>query len=242
MRNLRDRLGQRRALTIAKVYAFAIHVLTASGAAFALLALILAVGGHWAIMFLCLGFALIVDGVDGPLARALNVADTLPRYSGHTLDLVVDFTTYVFVPAYAVVASGLLPPSLDILAGIVIAVTGALYFADGEMKAADNHFKGFPAVWNLIAFYLFILMPPPWIAAFVIVLFAALTFAPIEFVHPLRVRRLRGLTVALMALWALLAALAVFENLSPAPWVAVGLAIIGLYFFGVGMIARRAWI
>lgn len=241
MRNLHDRLGQRRTLTIARVFAFAIHVLTASGAAFALLALILAVGGHWAIMFLCLGFALIVDGLDGPLARVFNVAETLPRYSGDTLDLVVDFTTYVFVPAYAVVASGLLPQSLAIVAGVVIVITGALYFAGRDMKTADNHFRGFPAVWNLIAFYLFVLMPPPWISALAIAVFAVLTFVPLEFVHPLRVKRLRAFTVTLMAVWALLAVLAVFDNLSPAPWVAAGLCVIGLYFLLTGIVARRAW-
>jgi phosphatidylcholine synthase len=216
-------------------------VLTASGAAFALFALILAVGGHWAIMFLCLGLALIVDGLDGPLARVFKVAETLPRYSGDTLDLVVDFTTYVFVPAYAVVASGLLPPSLAIVAGVAIVITGAIYFADREMKAADNGFRGFPAVWNLIAFYLFVLMPPPWVSAAAVVTFAVLTFVPVEFVHPLRVRQWRGLTVALMAAWALLAALAVADNLSPPPWVGVGLLVIGLYFLVIGAIARRAW-
>jgi phosphatidylcholine synthase len=216
-------------------------VLTASGAAFALFALILAVGGHWAVMFLCLGLALIVDGIDGPLARVFKVAETLPRYSGDTLDLVVDFTTYVFVPAYAVVASGLLPPSLAIVAGVAIVITGAIYFADREMKMADNGFRGFPAVWNLIAFYLFVLMPPPWVSAAAVVTFAVLTFVPIEFVHPLRVRQWRGLTVALMAAWALLAALAVADNLSPPPWVGVGLLVIGLYFLVIGAIARRAW-
>lgn len=216
-------------------------MLTASGAAFALFALILAVGGHWAIMFLCLGLALIVDGLDGPLARVFKVAETLPRYSGDTLDLVVDFTTYVFVPAYAVVASGLLPPSLAIVAGVAIVITGAIYFADREMKMADNGFRGFPAVWNLIAFYLFVLMPPPWVSAAAVVTFAVLTFVPIEFVHPLRVRQWRGLTVALMAAWALLAALAVADNLSPPPWVGVGLLVIGLYFLVIGAIARRAW-
>jgi phosphatidylcholine synthase len=216
-------------------------VLTASGAAFALLALILAVGGHWAIMFLCLGFALIVDGLDGPLARAFKVAETLPRWSGDTLDLVVDFTTYVFVPAYAVAASGLLPQSLAIAAGVAIVISGALYFADREMKTADNHFRGFPAVWNLIAFYLFVLMPPPWIAALSIAVFVALTFVPIEFVHPLRVQRWRVLTITLMGAWALLAATVVFDNLSPAPWVTTGLSVTGLYFLLIGIIARRAW-
>jgi phosphatidylcholine synthase len=147
----------------------------------------------------------------------------------------------VFVPAYAVAASGLLPQSLAIAAGVAIVISGALYFADREMNTADNHFRGFPAVWNLIAFYLFVLMPPPWIAALSIAVFVALTFVPIEFVHPLRVQRWRVLTITLMGAWALLAATVVFDNLSPAPWVTTGLSVIGLYFLLIGIIARRAW-
>ena len=88
------------------IRAFAVHVLTACGAALALLALIFATGGHWEAMFFCLGLALIVDGADGPLAREFKVAEVLPRWSGDTLDIVVDFVTYVFVPAYAIAGSG----------------------------------------------------------------------------------------------------------------------------------------
>src|SRR5512132_2867141 len=139
--------------------AFAVHVFTASGAALALAALFYAVQGKWPAMFACLGVALIVDGVDGTIARRFKVAEVLPRWSGDVLDLVVDFVTYVFVPAYAIVASGLLPPPLALPAGIVIVVTGALYFADREMKTADNHFRGFPTLWNAAAFYLFVLKP-----------------------------------------------------------------------------------
>src|SRR5262249_45265875 len=85
---------------------------TAAGAALALAALMYAVRGQWAAMFLCLGIALIVDGVDGTIARWLKVAEVLPRWSGDVLDLVVDFVTYVFVPAYAIAAGGLLPQPL----------------------------------------------------------------------------------------------------------------------------------
>ena len=179
-------------MRFASVRAFAIHIFTACGAALALLALILATGGHWAAMFFCLGLALVVDGVDGPLAREFKVAEVLPRWSGETLDLIVDFTTYVFVPAYAIAASGLLPPALAIPSGIVVVITGALYFADREMKTPDNYFRGFPAVWNLAAFYLYLLEPPPWLAAAMIAALAVLTFAPIKFLHPLRVKRLRA--------------------------------------------------
>src|ERR1700704_2122259 len=112
--------------SFASVRAFLVHILTASGAALAFLALILATGGHWAAMFFCLGLALVVDGIDGPLARASNVAEILPRWSGETLDLVVDFVTYVFVPAFAIAASGYLPPALAIASGAVIVITGAL--------------------------------------------------------------------------------------------------------------------
>ena len=116
-------------------------------------------------MFFCLGMALVVDGLDGPMARAFEVEKLLPRWSGNTLDLVVDFTTYVFVPAFAIAASGLLPHVLAIPAGVVVVITGALYFADREMKTDDNYFRGFPAVWNLAAFYLYLLEPPEWAAA-----------------------------------------------------------------------------
>jgi phosphatidylcholine synthase len=227
-------LGQPGALTIAKLAAIAVHVFTASGAALALLALIFAVGGHWAVMFLTLGAALIVDGVDGPLARKFRVAETLPRWSGDTLDLVVDFTSYVFVPAYAIAASGLLPSVAAVPAAIVIVVTGAMYFADREMKTGANHFRGFPAVWNLIAFYLFVLTPPPWLGALAIAIFAVLTFVPIEFVHPFRVRRWRTLTIGLMIGWSVLAAIAVFNDLAPDPWVRAGLCVIAVYFLVIG--------
>ena len=95
------------------------------------------------------------------MARRLDVVRLQPNWSGDVLDLVVDFVTYVFVPAYAITASGLLLPLAAPVLGIGIAVTGALYFADRRMKSADNHFRGFPGLWNVAAFYLFLLHPPP---------------------------------------------------------------------------------
>jgi phosphatidylcholine synthase len=227
-------------LNFTTLRAFTIHIFTACGAALAFLALILATGGHWAAMFLCLGLALIVDAVDGPLARAFNVKEVLPRWSGETLDLVVDFVTYVFVPAFAIAASGYLPQALAIPAGILVVITGALYFADRNMKTDDNYFRGFPGVWNLAAFYLFLLQPPEWAAAVGVLALAVLTFVPIRFVHPLRVRHLRALNIALLALWAALALLAVIQNLAPGPAVAVPLTGIAVYFLIVGLLRRPA--
>src|SRR6516162_5147461 len=127
--------------------AFAVHMFTACGAACALLALTAAVAGEWPKMFAWLGIALIIDGVDGTMARRLQVAEVLPRWSGDTLDFVVDFATYVFVPAHAMAASGLLPRPFGLGLGLIVTVSGALYFADRRMKTADSYFRGFPALW-----------------------------------------------------------------------------------------------
>lgn len=225
---------------IERVRAFTIHVFTATGAALGLLALILATGGHWAAMFLCLGLALIVDGADGPIARAFNVREVLPRWSGETLDLVVDFTTYVFVPAYAIAASGLLPQFLAIPAGMVVVISGALYFSDREMKTKDNYFRGFPAVWNLAAFYLYLLEPPEWAAAAGIAILAGLSFVSIKFLHPLRVQHWRKFNIGLLILWGVLAFIAVIQDLSPEIYITVSLSLIAVYFFVVGLLRTPA--
>lgn len=217
---------------------FLIHVLTASGAAFALLALLAADDGRWVAMFAWFGLALIVDAIDGPLARHFDVKRELPRWSGETLDLVIDFATYVFVPAYAIVVSNVLPDGFAPIFGVAIVVTGALYFADRDMKTADDYFRGFPALWNLAAFYLLLIGPSPWLAATAVVVLCVMTFMRFPFVHPLRVARNRPFNVAIVALWAVLAIIALAHNLSPGPLITVILCAIGVYFLSAGVFRR----
>src|SRR6476660_2693789 len=188
-----------------RLAAFGVHLFTAVGAGIALMAMLEAVREHWANMFAWLGVALIVDAIDGPIARKLDVVRLQPDWSGEVLDLVVDFVTYVFVPAYAITASGLLLPIAAPLLGIGIVVSSALYFADRRMKASDNHFRGFPALWNAAAFYLFLLHLPQWLASIAVAVLIVLTFVPIHVVHPFRVVRLRWLTLWLLGAWAVLA-------------------------------------
>jgi len=209
--------------------AFSVHVFTALGAGIALLALLEAVREHWAAMFGWLGVALIIDAVDGPIARQLNVVRVLPNWSGDVLDLVVDFVTYVFVPAYAITASGLLLPLAAPLLGIGIAVTGALYFADRRMKSPDNHFRGFPGLWNVAAFYLFLLHPSPALASLAVIVLIAATFLPFHVVHPVRVRRLRWLTLSLIAIWAVLVIFTVVSDFAVGAPVTIVLCAIAAY-------------
>src|ERR1700738_4663268 len=220
--------------------AFAVHILTALGAGIALLALLEAVREHWAAMFGWLGVALVIDAVDGPIARRLEVARVQPDWSGEVLDLVVDFVTYVFVPAYAITASGLLLPLAAPLLGAGIVVTGALYFADRRMKTSDNHFRGFPALWNGAAFYLFLLHWPPWLLSLVVAALIALTFVPFNVVHPVRVLRLRTLTLSLIGVWAVLAVVTLIQDFNVAAPITIGLCAIAVYIVGSDAAIRLA--
>src|SRR6478609_8587810 len=210
--------------------AFCVHLFTAFGAGIALIALLEAVREHWAAMFGWLGAALVVDALDGPIARRLDVMRVQPNWSGEVLDLVVDFVTYVFVPAYAIIASGLLLPATATLLGVV--VSGALYFADRRMKAADNHFRGFPALWNAAAFYLFLLHLPPALSSLAVGILIVLTFVPFHVVHPVRVVRLRGLTLSLLAVWAVLSIVVLVNDFNVSPVVTTALCAIAAYIVG----------
>ena len=215
--------------------AWAVHLLTASGAAFALVAAVAAAGGAWRLVFLLLGLAMIVDGIDGPIARRLGVKQRLPWFDGATLDLVVDFTTYVLVPALVLSLSDLVSEPWAATAGIVIAVVGALYFADTRMKTAEQAFRGFPAVWNAVVFQLMVYKFPEAVTLLIIALFAVLTFMPVEFVHPMRVKRYRPLTFVMSVAWGLLALAALVENLDPDPLVLTLFSIVNLYFAFIGV-------
>jgi phosphatidylcholine synthase len=213
--------------------------LTAIGAGVGLIAMLEAVREHWAAMFGWLGVALIIDGVDGPLARKFDVAGLQPNWSGDVLDLVVDFVTYVFVPAYAITASGLLLPLAAPLLGIGIVTSSALYFADRRMKSADNHFRGFPALWNVAAFYLFLLHLPAALSSLVVAVLIALTFAPFYVLHPVRVVRLRWLTLGLLTVWAALAAYTVVCDFAVGIPMTVGLCVIAAYVAGSDAVIRK---
>jgi phosphatidylcholine synthase len=222
----------------ARAAAFSVHIFTAMGAGVALIALLEAVREHWAAMFAWLGAALVIDALDGPIARRLDVVRVQPDWSGEVLDLVVDFVTYVFVPAYAITASKMLLPLAAPLLGVGIVVSGALYFADRRMKTADNHFRGFPALWNAVAFYLFLLHLSPALSSLAVAVLIVLTFVPFNVIHPVRVERLRGLTLSLIGLWAVLAIYALVVDFNVAAAVSIAMCAIAVYVVACDAVLR----
>ena len=181
--------------------ALSVHFLTATGAVFAMLAMLAAVDAKWDIMFVWLVVAFFVDGIDGPLARKYDTKTNAPIFDGVLLDLIIDYLTYVFIPAYALFASGLLSGWTGWVTIIVITFASAMYFCDTRMKTKDNSFSGFPGCWNMAVIVIFATTPNHWvILAFVVVLAAAM-FLPLKFVHPVRTQRWRNVTLPMALLW-----------------------------------------
>lgn len=182
--------------------AWAVHLVTATGAVWAFMALLAVIEGDALACFLWLGLALIVDGIDGPLARMARVKERIPDFNGEALDLIVDYLTYVFIPAVFLWRFQMLPEPLLLPGCALVLLTSLHLFVKADMKAGDNHFVGFPAIWNVVVLSLYLLGAGPWVAALVVALLSVLTFAPVLFVHPFRVVRFRPVTLAAMGLWA----------------------------------------
>ncbi|MBD3625343.1 MAG: phosphatidylcholine synthase [Rhodobacteraceae bacterium] len=220
------------------IKAFAVHLLTASGAALALMAMLAAGRGDWPMMFLWLLFALVVDGIDGPLARKVRIEKHAPQWDGVLLDLIIDYLTYVIIPAYAMVEAALIGPGWSLAAGLMICCTGVIYFADTRMKTRDNSFSGFPGCWNMVILVLFAVDIGSWGAMLLMIAIALMQFFPLKFVHPVRTRRWRPANLAAMAAWSGAAVWEAWTSFQAPSVVSVILVGSSLYLFAAGILQQ----
>ena len=214
--------------------ALCVHLLTASGAVFAMLAMLAAVDLNWSLMFIWLVVAFFVDGIDGPLARRYDTKTNAPIFDGVLLDLIIDYLTYVFVPAYALFKSGLLPGWTGWFAMIIITFASAMYFADSRMKTKDYSFSGFPGCWNMVVLVLFAIKPDFWVSLILVAALSAAMFLPVKFVHPVRTQRWRMITLPTAIAWTVFAAWAAWVDFDPASWAHWGLMLTSVYLAGAG--------
>lgn len=220
------------------IWAFGVHILTSSGAFLAFLSLVAAAEQRFTTAFFWLGVALLVDGVDGPLARKLEVKKWWPHWSGDMLDSVIDYVTFVMIPAFILYQSALMGTGLSFIAAAIIVTTSAIYYADTEMKTVDNGFKGFPVCWNMVVFTLFIVSPSEYFSFAVVVVTAVLTFVPVIFVHPVRVKQLRIPTLIIFAVWTLGGLIALYYDMDAPSWVDVLILASGAYLFCIGFVLQ----
>ncbi|MEL7088901.1 MAG: CDP-alcohol phosphatidyltransferase family protein [Planctomycetota bacterium] len=218
-----------------RLRALSVHLLTATGAVFAMLAMLAAVNAKWDIMFMWLVVAFAVDGVDGPLARKYDVKTNAPEFDGVLLDLIIDYLTYVFIPAFALFSSGLMDGWTGWAAIIVITFASAMYFADTRMKTRDNSFSGFPGCWNMVVLVIFALEPNFWVSLGLVTVLAVAMFLPLKFVHPVRTERWRAVTLPMALAWTGFAAWAAWVDFHPESLAHWGLVITSLYLVSAGI-------
>lgn len=181
--------------------AWAVHAFTASGIVLGFLALIAIIEGDMRAVFLYLGLALFVDGIDGTLARRVKVREVIPQFDGATLDNVIDYFNYVAVPAMMIYWFGFVPEGWETPAAAAIMLASCYTFANTNIKTNDFWFEGFPAIWNVVVLGFFILGTGQWVNLGAIVICLGLTFVPWKYVHPFRVRALRHITIPVTVLW-----------------------------------------
>jgi phosphatidylcholine synthase len=195
--------------------------------------------GSWEEAFAWLGLALVIDGIDGTFARMADVAVRLPRFSGERLDLVIDYVTYVFVPALALLQAGYLLGQPGLLLASLILLSSLFHFCDTESKTDDHCFVGFPAIWNIVAFYVFAFQMPSWAAAGLVLGCVVLTFVPMRWAHPLRTPLLWPVTLAVMALWCVAATLTIRSGFPAGPVVQAILLVTAAYGIGLALFRSR---
>ncbi|NDD08145.1 MAG: phosphatidylcholine synthase [Rhodobacteraceae bacterium] len=215
-----------------------VHLFTATGAVFAMLAMLAAAEAKWSLMFLWLIVAFAVDGIDGPLARHYDVKQNAPRFDGVLLDLIIDYLTYVFIPAFALFKSGLLPGWTGWVAIIIITFASAVYFCHGNMKTKDNSFSGFPGCWNMVVIVLFALSPNFWVILALVSLISVAMFLPLKFIHPVRTERWRRVSLPMALAWVFFAGWAAWVDFHPQSWAHWGLLITTLYLLFAGIMQQ----
>ena len=181
--------------------AWGVHLLTASSAPAGLLAILAIIDGDLRRAFLWMAYAIAVDAIDGTLARLVRVKEVLPFVDGSRLDDLADYVTYVVVPAFFVVRTGLVPAGASIPVASAMMIASSYGFAQTSAKTADFFFTGFPSYWNIVVFYLHVLGWAPTTNAAVLIALAILVFVPFRYAYPSRMTELRRPTIALGLVW-----------------------------------------
>lgn len=219
--------------------AWSVHLLTASGLVWCLLAVQAVLAEEWRIAFGWLALAVAVDAVDGMLARHIGVAQVLPGIDGALLDNIVDFVSYVFVPALLMDRARLFPSEMSLGLCGAICVASGYQFCQTEAKMPDHAFKGFPSYWNIVALYLLVGGLPPMVNGLVVLLLVGLVFVPVPYVYPTRTVPARPCTLALTGLWGMAMLAVIWQLPTPAAWLIWASWLYVIYYVGLSLYLLR---
>ncbi len=221
-----------------KIRAYLVHLFTATGAVLALLALEAASRTDWATMMFWLVVALFVDGIDGAMARRADVQKNAPMLDGVLMDLIIDYLTYVFIPAFALWKSGILDPFIGGVVCAIICYASVIYFSDVRMKTEDKSFSGFPACWNMVIIVLFAVQPSQWSILFIVSVLALAMFLPVKFIHPVRTKRWRAVSLPVAMIWIFAAVWSTWVGFEEPEWVRLALIFSSIYLVSAGALQQ----
>ena len=220
---------------LSKAPSYLVHIFTALGVVFGFLALLATVDGKIPEAFLWLAFALFVDGVDGALARAVNVKQNTPEIDGAILDNIIDYLNYVVVPVFIFYSLGMAPEPYLLLSCVAILLVSCFTFTNTNIKTDDFYFSGFPAIWNIVVLYFYILESSEFINFIFVILFCVLTFIPFKYVHPFRVVEFRKITLMITSIWMITTTILLFDVSSDPVFISANFVIwliTNIYFAG----------
>ena len=183
------------------VLSYLVHLFTISGVLLSFLALVASIEQNLELVFFYLALALFIDGIDGSLARMVDVKRHTPHINGENLDNIIDYLNYVFVPVFVIYWLDFVPAGLEIISAFIILAVSCYTFANSNIKTSDFYFSGFPALWNIVILYFYILDTDPFLNFFTICLLAIFTFIPIKYLHPFRVKRFRLVSLSVLGIW-----------------------------------------
>ena len=215
--------------------AWGVHLFTATGALWGLLAIMATVQHQWQAAFFWLGLAALVDGFDGTLARRFKVKGLLPGFDGALLDNIIDYQTYVIVPAIFLYEANLLPTSATTAGVAMVVLASAFQFCQSDAKTDDHTFKGFPSYWNVVVFYLFVFDANPWTNFWIIASLTVLVFVPIKYLYPSRTIRFQKLTLTLTLLWGILCLIVWLQYPTFQPWMLWASLLYLVYYVGLSL-------
>jgi phosphatidylcholine synthase len=221
---------------IRSVFAYGVHLFTATGAVFGFLALLAVIQHEWRWMIVWMMASMLVDGLDGFLARMTDTKANAAKYDGALMDNIIDYFTYVVVPALFLYTSDVLPPGWGIICACAILLASAFQFSRTDAKTDDHFFKGFPSYWNIVAIYALILGLNPWVNLVIILFLVLLVFIPIKYIYPTRSAYLRTLTLVLIAVYAVISVWGLIKWYPTLPdWMIWATFLFFGYYFGLSL-------
>lgn len=220
-----------------KAAAWSVHLFTATGAVWGLLS-ILAIQQHdWKLLFIWIVIAMLVDGLDGTLARKAGTKEYASGLDGALLDNIIDYLNFVIVPALFFLNANLLPEKLAIPTVAAIVLSSAYQFCQVDAKTDDHFFKGFPSYWNILALYLFLFGWNTWVNFAITALCCVLVFVPIKYIYPSRTERNRMFNTVIIYIWGVAGFVALMQYPNVPMWVIWGSMIVVAYYLASSLAA-----